>query len=515
MTVAKTTVVLLIPEAMSLEPGQKLLPVPAEGTVIRLLVRLTEPLPAHLQKALTATGAPLQFLTGPGLAAPGRSGHAQMPRGTTARELDDFAMMLADAVLAQPSAADLPLLRHAAALGKPIIGPGETLAPPLAWDDIMLDPERRCWYAYGKCGFGRLEQGLLGLLAFNWLGGKKGARQSYQQLKRCISTSWGPGVYFVSEADCCERNLDQAALDPRAPIISGFAALNRSAVYGSYIHRDLIWITQLGAAFAVFAAVVGALSRGHLFWGVIESYTLLAILFLTIAARITRLQGRWTACRLGGEQLRIARMCLPLFVVPPALASIDRTSTTGLDDPSKDDFSFKALAEVKRAVREQGVPCLGAAYSPVTAARWLQLIVNDQIAYHNRNHKMLEHAELTLNYFTGCLFFAALVAAVMQFFQAAEWKWLLVVTAVGPALLAATHGAGTRLGIVHRIALSRDIELELRPIGAALATFIARSPVSDEAWIQLRRLARQAADAMGRESTSWHSLVRRHTDALP
>ena len=54
---------------------------------------------------------------------------------------------------------------------------------------------------------------------------------------------------------------------------------------------------------------------GFVFWGLSELVTLLFVLGLIFASRYFALRDRWTACRLGAEQLRIARMALPLLVV--------------------------------------------------------------------------------------------------------------------------------------------------------------------------------------------------------
>jgi hypothetical protein len=89
-------------------------------------------------------------------------------------------------------------------------------------------------------------------------------------------------------------------------------------------------------------------------------------------------------------------------------------------------------------------------------------------------------------------------------------------TAAGPAAAAALHGAGTRLGIVHRAALSLDMERELKEIGGTLKKLIdSPPPVELDAWREVRRLAFEAATSMGRESSSWHGLVRRYRDELP
>ena len=60
------------------------------------------------------------------------------------------------------------------------------------------------------------------------------------------------------------------------------------------------------------------------------------------------------------------------------------------------------------------------------------------------------------------------------------------------------------------------MERELKQIGTALKKLIDNPPpVELDAWSELRRLAFQAANAMGRETTSWHGLVRRYRDELP
>src|SRR5262249_11121436 len=96
-----------------------------------------------------------------------------------------------------------------------------------------------------------------------------------------------------------------------------------------------------------------------------------------------------------------------------------------------------------------------------------------------------------------------------------ESTWLLLFTAAGPAIAAALHGAGTRLGIVHRAALSKEMERELTPIKDSLESFLTKPSDTPEAWRGARRLGDEAANAMGRETSSWHGLVRRYRDELP
>jgi hypothetical protein len=125
-----------------------------------------------------------------------------------------------------------------------------------------------------------------------------------------------------------------------------------------------------------------------------------------------------------------------------------------------------------------------------------------------------------LRYLTQAFFALALVAVVVHLVEVfsgshGESRWLLLFTAVGPAVAAALHGAATRLGIVHRSALSKEMERELRAIDTSLGEFLKAPKDTPAAWGQVRSLAYEAANAMGRENTSWHGLVRRYRDELP
>jgi hypothetical protein len=293
-----------------------------------------------------------------------------------------------------------------------------------------------------------------------------------------------------------------------------------------------------------------------LVWGVLELLILLVVAAMVIRARHSELQDRWTACRLGAEQLRIALMSMPLLVLPSAFATEDkppapdRHARNGMFDffslsnikrlfhvhvlarlnPSlaktadssgdkiphvrKDtQHGFLALSHVKRLIRNRGLPRLKSGLTPVQAAQWLLLIVEDQINYHRNNNDKLEKAEGRLRLLTQLIFAIAMVAVGAHLYWPGNHE-LLLATAAAPAFAAALHGTGTRLGIVHRAALSAEVERELVKIQEDLG-MIEDMPSDQERWQELRRLSFAAAEAMGRENTSWHGLVRRYRDDLP
>jgi hypothetical protein len=528
----QTIVVLLLPEAMEGFKDTARLRTTLAGSAkaVRVLLCLPSmppglpPDPAgHAFAAVLAeVGVETEILLGPGVEAPSTKAYVlRAPPDISAKDQNEFALALSDVVLIASPSQQSVFMQTVRDLGKPMVVPGAPLPGIPTFTSVTrnLDPDLPGWRARRRSVFGRLEQLLIEALAYNWLGREKnGGAESRKRLRKCIG-KWRPGPYFAPDA-WITLIPDRSAVDESSRMVARFNALDRSALHGSFIHRDLAWIAHFGAAFAVLFAVAG-----HLFhdwgWGrgwswalgILELVTLLMVASLVFGARRTSLQERWTACRLGAEQLRIARMSLPLLVLPPALATADTRPAVRGHSSKETELGFDALAEVKRVVRDHGLPRLAPGVAPVPAAEWLHLIVGDQVKYHHDNHHKLDHAEKRLLFITQCIFAAAIVAVILHFITHAES--LLLVTAAAPAFAAALHGTGTRLGIVHRAALSIDAERELKQIKDSLASLINGPPAVDEAWRQVRHLASEAAKAMGRESTSWHGLVRRYRDELP
>lgn len=478
---------------------------------------------------LEELGVEVQILLGPGAQVTATTSFVlRAPPDAKDKDLKEFAVALSDVVLMTPvtdqsSDSKKVLDESVKNLGKQIVAPGGRVPdiPPITSVTQGLDPHDGGLHAWGRCGAGRLEQLLIEGLAYNWGAPDQGsASESRKKLRKCFG-QWRPNSYFApDEPQASWRPLapDSLALDDCAPIIARYNALDRGAVYGSYIHRDLTWLAHFGAAFAVLIAVAGYLSGGAAGWGIAELGILGLVAALVAGSRYSDLQERWTACRLGAEQLRIARMSVPLLVLPPAFATADKAPERSGHSSKEAKYGFNALMEVKRIVREHGLPKLNPALTPKQAAEWLQFIVRDQIAYHNRNHRKLERAEARLVGITQLIFGIAAACVAAHFVWDSEnSKWLLLGSAAAPAFAAALHGTGTRLGIVHRAALSSDADAALQKISEALAELIKTKPGADDidGWRKVRRLAFDAAEAMGRENSSWHGLVRRYRDVLP
>jgi hypothetical protein len=447
------------------------------------------------------------------------------PPGMSHDDILDFVLALSDLVLVSEGHETKRLAKYASdALGKTLITVGFPLhVGPAPIPDVTkgLDPEGRprrafCW--------GRLEQTILELLALPGWGDGESRRS---RLLRCFGSKWHPTAYFAPP-EWRETCPDNKALGTSSALIECFERMDRSALYGSRKHRDITWINHLSAGFAVLFAVLGQVGPDHADgaerldwhrffwhgweWGASELAALLLIIFLVTLVLRSKLQERWTACRLGAEQLRIARMSLPLLVLPPALATEDRSP-----EGEHVDYELAALAQVKRAVRQQGLPCVDyGSTTPAAGAAWPHLIVADQLHYHESNHITLERAEKSLSAVTAFIFLGsmAVVLLVLMWFRTHDPRFLIA-TAAGPAFAAALHGAGMRLGIVHRSALSRDMKEQLGKIGQALGKLIKAAPSSSKAWHEVRTLTYRAAEAMGEENSSWHNLVQRYRDELP
>ena len=452
---------------------------------------------------------------------------AQIPPDSGPGDCDKLALALSDTLLVpEPLPASSSLLRHAHNRGMTLLRQGATqagLSKPGKQLTHWIDPDSH--EERGRLGprAGRLEKLVLEVAAWNWRGfHESGFKETHKQIRKCFCPhdKWDHGHYFAPDG-WAKLNPDRAARDEGAPIAAEFARLDRSALFGSRMHRDAIWIAFTLGAFAVFCAIAGAVvlfgpASGLLagliggahaatvaehvaegVWAGLELLLLVGVVLIIVALQATHLLDRWIACRYGAEQLRIARMCLPLTIVPPILSHPD-------DQPKSEEYQ-RALAEVIRAVRDQGLPDIGCELQPKAAVEWLDLIVHDQTKYHHDNHRKLHSAEKRFKLIIAGLLFIAIGAVLFHLFFC-ESRYLLFLTAFSPALAAALDGAVTRLGFIHRIELSRDSERRLGALHWQLRE------TANLTWHEIRQIAASAASSMATEATTWHSLVRRQRD---
>ena len=515
-----TLVVLLMPELLGPTPDFPALArsfATAAGPV-RALVVLRQVCPPALMNWLQSHQIARQLLVQYDVPVPDTADRvAKMPPGSTMTQLYDLALAWSDFVMVAPDLSNdnetKALLNHAERLHKHVCPPGCTRIQLTVRPSVArgLDPEHpgRLGVFVGRAG--RLEQFWLEVFARGWPCDEDRRERERRLWKEHLTQRLTLKAHFAPLG--WEGALsDMAARDQSAPIVAAFERLDRSALFGAHLHRDMLWFVYGCAAIAVFVAVLGGLlESGHKATGIIELVALLLVGGPIFTARRLQLQERWTASRLAAEQLRVARLCLPLMILPPALSSSEQLPH---EHGMAAQFTFDALSEVRRAVRDQGVPSRAPDSSLRSAIGWLKLMVLDQIGYHRDNHRKLEHAEHRLTFLTQFVYFASFTAVCVEL--VAELHWLLLITAAGPALAAALHGVSGRLSIVNRVELSRETEGNLLKIDRDIDA-LAADAAADCAtgWTRLRALAFEAADIMGRETRNWHGLLRRSKEIVP
>ena len=520
---------------------------------VRVLLHARSPDALAAGQAAHLAGLPVQAILGPDLPCP-----AWANRCVTLHDADEanaLALALCDGVLAEP---DVP--------------PPIAVRPVLRLDQPAALPARSSHYLpkpVGRQRSGRLMGWIDHVLGHTFafkLPPDLSDRLSYAIAWKRMRSGPARKAYFAPDwvptrswmVLCPDRSQAEGNL-----VVTAFEEWDVDATHGAAVHRDIIWLGHLLAAGAVLAAVAGTVAPHDL--GLDHAFAAIELLLLASIGGMTtwviwsNVQGRWMAARLAAEQLRMARLCLPLLVVPPAF---QRTSNAPHGDVRGSSLVDQAMRAVQRVVRDEGLPQLDSPLTVTEAKTWLELIVRDQFNYHEANTHKLEVIEERLHGLAAATFFLAIGAVLVHLLEgmvspsalcgsfgvvAALWLlWrhrarllerqasrligvlvrvglvglgagllaslahrhaLLLVTAAGPALAAALHGIGVRLGLAHRAAESHDVLGRLRPLLAA----IKDAPELAE----VRRLAHQAAGAMTEENQRWHGLLRRQRDILP
>jgi len=166
--------------------------------------------------------------------------HARVPPNTRSGDQEDFALALADVVLADAGSHAHGLVRRARYLGKPVIPPGHGLPvlPPIESVADRLDPLALPGHKWRGQICGRLEQffvRLLGLFAVQ----EEPFDKRWARLRECFRRDgkWRPESNFAPA--CCEPLApDNGGYHATSPLVTRFDVLDRSAVFGAYMHRE-------------------------------------------------------------------------------------------------------------------------------------------------------------------------------------------------------------------------------------------------------------------------------------
>jgi hypothetical protein len=301
-----------------------------------------------------------------------------------------------------------------------------------------------------------------------------------------------------------ERCPDLRLRDPsgRTALMTWFDKFEVASGNGARCYRDLIWVAHLLAAFAVFSAIAGSFQQDREIWSVLEIVFLFGIVVAVVHGRLG-LHHRWMACRLGAEKLRASILCVSLFATPALLNRRYRpASGTGASRYA----ATTADALATRAVRDHGLSALPSGFTWRDAADWVLTVAEDQLKYHEVNHRKMEEIEDAIKVVTVVLF-VLIVGVVLAHLVHYPISGALLATAGGPALLGALHGAATQLGIGHRARASEGCAAEL---GRAIKAFKASQETTKadpDQWNTVRTLAVATANSMSQEVEGWHSTL--------
>lgn len=324
----------------------------------------------------------------------------------------------------------------------------------------------------------------------------------------------------------------QEASQLPAEVWGWFDRVDRAATHSANKHRDEIVLIHLLAILAVFGAVAGKIdlwSVGDLVWTVLEIVTLVWIALLVGINNRRRRNGvtshdGWLHFRQAAEALRMSAMLHPLLA---GLTGLQRGVWGRKGGKIHLDKPYHWL--VIQLLRDAGLPdqqkALGLEPRLPALVTALQGLMDDQLAYHQgaaaryreSYHKL--HG-LTLAVF-GIVFAVVLVhlsALGIGFLEGVhihvpeflvgfahcihDQHWLLIITAVAPALAAGLHGINTKAEL-HRLAKNSNRMLErLGVFRQAISACAAGGKVMD-----LRAIALRATSAMYDEHDTWAELM--------
>jgi hypothetical protein len=344
----------------------------------------------------------------------------------------------------------------------------------------------------------------LNLLAFR---PTKGGWEPYERkkLRNCLR-NWNEAPPYLWDGYPAELGTVPPTLE------TAFKTADTQANRAAGAHRAGVWCIHALAAFAVFAAIFGAVDTmggGHgKVWPIAEVAALLAVVLIYIGRRWGRFHDVWLSERYLAEQLRYGMVGRAALVCPPAMLE------ASLSMQANDVQGKEALNELRRlhqAWKQDGLP-QHSGFGPFEPGKRLDAIgdfvggmVAEQVKYHSRTKHTNHHASHHLHLLAYACFITSLVAAVAHF--VVHSPYLLIATGGLPALAAALHGISTKLEL-GRIAASSEFThqrlSQLKEIKLSGANFL-----SLHRWVSL------AAEDMAAENASWRQLIRHQEADIP
>lgn len=334
---------------------------------------------------------------------------------------------------------------------------------------------------------------------------------AWQALRRDHTTPW----YGVSWQELGFE--DPVVIEPDA-FRRRFEWSDREANVAAGRHRDATWILHILSAFAVFAAVAGAIRllvhAGSPLWAFAELIAIGVIVATVWAGKRFSWHRDWLSHRFVAEQIRYGRMGFPLLVLPDlALRSATQS------DPQRRTRLLNAEQWIlKRTLVASGPPRTETgAYRPHASSEQLRpyicAIIQGQIDYHERTHRRLDTMARRLHFGTVLAFVATAGAVIAHLFVHVEW--LLLLTAGLPAFAAALYSISTRNELERLAALSEASARKLRHIKQAIEALEFNARSGARSWLRFRRLTAESTSVMSEVAQQWQQLIQKRSDSLP
>ena len=245
------------------------------------------------------------------------------------------------------------------------------------------------------------------------------------------------------------------------------------------------------------------------------------IVFLLWRSQKLKWHSVWIGSRFLAEQLRYARLGLPLMVMGKTMSEPAFAVFPNSHGQNKLCLVSEDLLKIQHSLAHSGLPTSTNGQPFVAASpqilkqlqQYVLSVVKDQVAYHKRVHHEHHTVEHVLHRFSLVLFTLTVMAIGAHFWLHAEW--LLIFTAFFPALAAGIHGLTTSLEIARLSEQSEVTASELQYLSLALENVLEPPATPWQRWLHLRHLTLLASEVMSDENSQWQKLVIHQKPKLP
>jgi hypothetical protein len=355
-----------------------------------------------------------------------------------------------------------------------------------------------------------------------------------------------PNVYYgVAINDLPEAHKNEHPISELNNLKKEFSRFDIAANYFSGLYRDANWILYFFSAFAVFAAVSGAISLGGEFnvwlWALAESLSIAGIIALVLISKKQKFHRRWLFSRFYAETIRYARVGLPFLIIPYCLKNLhygldkflsheestsSKTYTKSHDVHVIDEDELTSvnghlkLNLIARLLIDAGLPqsLTKRPYNPADhfheLAKYAQLILSDQINFHRKTFHRNEKIAHNLHKISFYCFILTVFGIAGHFIVHSD-LWLIF-TAALPALAGAIHGLVTQNEYERVAQISCSAYTRLSETLDMVKNKSSWINLSDtERFLKLQLLMDDAIEVMSGSAQSWQEIIQGRDTSLP